>query len=437
VEINSFYIETYGCTSNKSDSYIISSLLKGANYRSAALESAQFIIINTCAVKQQTENKIKQRLKVLYEDFRYVQNKYFIIAGCLPHIAENYINIIKNIIPNFSAILDLDNIHQIVEIFEEIKKGRHNLIYTSENRIDKASYLINYGPNKITGIVPISQGCLGRCTYCCTKNARGTLKCYDPKHILRNVQHQLKQGIKQIYLTSQDCSIYQFENVELLHIVRQISELPYKFFLRIGMINPSFLIDNLDHLIEIFTFPLVYQFLHVPIQSGSDEVLKNMNRTYTISDILTPLKKLKDLNPFMTISTDIICGFPTETEEDFKKTMELIQHIKPEILNISKFTPRPGTAAKNMKQLHTKTIKERSFRLSDVFKKSLLEINKKWMGWKGEVLVLHEGAQENQAFGRNFAYKNIFIEDYLEGYGNFVEIEITKIDGFNLFGKLR
>ena len=161
-----------------------------------------------------------------------------------------------------------------------------------------------------------------------------------------------------------------------------------------------------------------------------------MQRKYVISDIIDNIDLLRQEFKNLTISTDIICGFPGETEFDFLRTINFIKWLKPEILNISKFTPRPGTKAKKMEQLNSRTIKDRSIRLSRVFRNSLIDINKNWIDWQGKVLVLHEGTEPNQAFGRNYAYKNIFIDNFKGGYGKFVNVKIEKINGFNLFGKI-
>ena len=436
MEKNTFYIETYGCVSNKSDSYIMSTILNKSGYSSSTIEDAEFIIINTCAVKQQTENKIKSRLSELYNNFRDEMNKHFIIAGCLPHIEAKYIDVVRNLIPNFSAIIDLDNINDLPLIFEEIKSGSSNLIYKSKVSIDKSEILIDHPKGKITGIVPISEGCLGSCTYCCVKNARGHLNCYNPHNIVENVRHQLKQGIKQVYLTSQDCSTYEYEKTKLVDLVTELADLNYEYFLRIGMINPRFIIDEFEQLLSIFKLKKIYQFLHLPIQSGSDAVLNLMNRDYSITDITQKLKILRNKFPMLSLSTDIICGFPGESEEDFIQTIDLIKWLKPEILNVSKFTPRPGTKAKNMEQVDSKVIKERSTALSEVFRQSLNNINSKWESWEGEILVIHEGLRVDQVFGRNYAYKNIFIENFNGSYGSFVKARISYVDGFNLYAKL-
>ncbi|MBD3214321.1 MAG: tRNA (N(6)-L-threonylcarbamoyladenosine(37)-C(2))-methylthiotransferase [Candidatus Lokiarchaeota archaeon] len=430
-----FYIETYGCAANKADSYIITDLLQKAGYRKVKFESARIIVINTCGVKEQTENKIRARLKELNNFTRDNPSRKIIIAGCLPHISSRYLQKIKKILPNFSAIIGLNSIFQIPSVVEKINKGQDNLVLVSDQRYDKAKYAVNYPKGKLTGIIPISEGCLGDCTYCCVKNARGKLNCYPPASIIKTIESQLAQGIRQIYLTSQDCSTYTYNGANLSEVMEMINGIEYEFFLRLGMINPQFLINNLNQIIEILEFEKIYQFLHIPIQSASDLILKRMKRHYTLSDIIGNIAILRETLPYLTISTDIICGFPGESEYDFYKTINFIKWLQPEILNISQFTPRPGTKAKKMNQLKSQIIKERSTRLSHIFRQSLKYINEKWLGWEGKILVLHNGSRENQAFGRNFAYKNIFIEDYSGNYGEFVNVEITKIAGFNLFAK--
>ena len=432
---NCFFIETYGCASNKADSNIMISLLQNSGYIKTDIEKAKFIIINTCAVKEQTENKIKTRFQHLYKYSIKNPNKKIVITGCLPHITSNYINLIKRIIPNFSAVIDMNSINKIVSVFNEINAGSENLIIKSEKKIDKSKFLIEFPEKKITGIIPISEGCLGSCTYCCVKNARGKLNCNNPEYIINNIKFQLENGIKQIYLTSQDCSIYNYKETSLAKLVKNINNIKHDFFLRIGMINPSFLIKNFDQLLEIFEFDKVYQFLHIPLQSGSNNILRKMNRNYSIPSIIKKIDILKKKFQNLTISTDIICGFPGETEYDFLRTINIIKWLRPEIINISKFTPRPGTKAKKMIQLDSKIIKNRSIRLSKIFRRSLEYINQKWNEWEGKVLLLHKGSEENQAFGRNFAYKNVFINDYNGDFGEFIKVKIYKVDGFNLFGK--
>jgi MiaB-like tRNA modifying enzyme len=433
---NSYYIETYGCAANQADSAIMEGILRDSGYEKTSFEQANYVIINTCAVKQATENKIRARLKELHEFSQAHPSKKIIIAGCLPLISPNYIDKIKKIIPTSSAIVDLNSIVKISDILSRIEKGENHLVLTSEEKIDKSHYLTKHRTEKLTGTIPISEGCIGACTYCCVKNARGDLNCYKPDSILETVKHYLQQGIKQLYLTSQDCSNYKYNSTQLADLLRKINHLPYDFFLRLGMVNPRFLHQHLDQIIEILSFDKVYQFIHLPIQSGSSKILQKMNRPYTITDVLGKIAILREKFPYLTISTDIICGFPGETEYDFYKTINFIKWLRPEILNISQFTPRPGTKAKKMDQLKSEVIKERSTRLSKVFRRSLDFINNKWMGWEGRILVLHPGDEDNQAFGRNFAYKNVFLNGYQGDFGKFVKVRITDVKGFNLYGDI-
>jgi threonylcarbamoyladenosine tRNA methylthiotransferase CDKAL1 len=194
-------------------------------------------------------------------------------------------------------------------------------------------------------------------------------------------------------------------------------------------------LDESNQLIDIFSLEKVYRVFHIPVQSGSNRVLQKMNRNYEIEKIRAKIQSLKEKFPSLSISTDIICGFPEESENDFKETLEFIEWLKPDILNISKFTVRPGTKAKSMKQVDSREIKERSIRLSKLFRTYLIDMNHKWKGWEGKILILHEGHDENQAFGRNFAYKNVFLDKYGGSYGSFVEGRIYDVDGFNLFAR--
>ncbi len=433
---NSYYIETYGCAANQADSAIMESLLNDSGYIKTSFQRAQYVIINTCAVKQATENKIRARLKELHHISISHPEKKIIITGCLPLIKDNYINKVKKIIPTFSAIVDLNGIVRISEVLERVKSGEEGLVAIADHKVDKTVYLLDHIPDSLTAIVPISEGCHGACTYCCVKNARGILKCYEPDRIKRTVSHYLDRGVKQIYLTSQDCSTYQFNSKNLSDLIKEIHELPHKYFLRLGMINPRFLIRNYSQIVEVLRLPKVYQFLHIPIQSGSNRILRRMNRPYLIPDIMGKIKRLRKEFPYLTLSTDIICGFPGETEYDFYKTINFIKWLRPEILNISQFTTRPGTKAKKMNQLKSEIIKARSTRLSKVFRTILNTINSKWWRWEGEVLVLHEGSSQNQAFARNFAYKNVFLSNFQGDFGSFVRVKVSDIQGFNLYARI-
>ena len=321
------YIETYGCAANQYDSDLIREKYSGEFVDNA--KEADLIIVNTCGVKSSTENKILARLERL-------KGKKVIIAGCLPKMIRAKL---KRMFPDF-------------ELMDSVKLEPKILNFVKE----------------VQPIV-VSRGCLGACTYCATKNARGNLHSYPIKNVVERVKDAVKKGAKKILLTSEDMSCYGKDiGVNLADLLKEIVKIPGDFEVRVGMMNPTFALEFLDDLVKVFKNEKIIKFLHIPVQSGNDVVLKRMNRAYAVEDFEKIVDYFRNEIPEIIISTDIICGFPGETEKQFEDSLNLIKKVEPEVLNISKFYPRPGTPAKNMKQLSTRTIKERSIRMSKLFK---------------------------------------------------------------------
>jgi tRNA A37 methylthiotransferase MiaB len=199
------------------------------------------------------------------------------------------------------------------------------------------------------------------------------------------------------------------------------------------MMNPNNVLPILDDLIEAFGSEKVFKFLHVPVQSGSDEVLGLMRRRYSVDDFQGLVRRFREAFPLLTLSTDVICGFPRETEEQFQDSLRLIEEVKPEVLNISRFWPRPGTVAEAMDgQLHGRETKDRSRRLSALWRRQSLEGSQRWKGWEGEILV-DEVGKEGSMVGRNFAYKAVVIREKAS-LGDFVRVKVTEAHGGYLSG---
>jgi threonylcarbamoyladenosine tRNA methylthiotransferase CDKAL1 len=204
----------------------------------------------------------------------------------------------------------------------------------------------------------------------------------------------------------------------------------------VGMMNPNHVLNMLDELIEAFKGDRIFKFIHIPVQAGNDEVLKRMNRRYSADDFRRIVKEFRKKIPKMTISTDIICGFPGETDEQFNDSVELIREIKPDVLNISRFWPRPGTAAEKMEgQLHGNITKERSTLLQKVHEEVSFEKNRKWIGWKGKVLIDEKGKPGTNTFiGRNYCYKPVVVKPGRKkiNLGDFIEVKIKNVTGHDL-----
>ncbi|MCD6477793.1 MAG: tRNA (N(6)-L-threonylcarbamoyladenosine(37)-C(2))-methylthiotransferase [Candidatus Aenigmarchaeota archaeon] len=425
----SIYIETYGCSANQSHSEVMMGLLKENGYNIfRSPEDAGVLVINTCIVKEPTEKRMIFRIKSLKEKY---PDKKMIIAGCMP--AGEY-SLVKKIAPEASLV----GPNNSLDIIEAVKNTLNN---THVEYLDDKGEKILCHPrirfNKFINIVEISKGCLGNCAYCIVKRAKGILKSYPIKAILMDIEMSLKEGCKEVWLTSQDCGCYGRDiGVTLVDLINEISKIPGEFRVRIGMANPNYVIKMLKDLINSYKSDKIYKFLHIPVQSGSNEVLKKMRRVYTAEEFKEIVTKFKKNTPNVTVWTDVIVGFPGETEKDFKETLKLIEETKPDFVNISKFGVRPGTEAEKMKKVDTETIKRRSREISNLVDRISLEKNKDWIGRTCKILITEPGRDKNQYMGRNESYKPILIETEKNLLGKFVTVRIIDAKKTHLVGKI-
>jgi len=414
----SVYIESYGCAANKADLEIMLAYILNSGYRvTTNVEEADFILINTCGVKKQTEDRILNRLRFLS---RF--NKRLIITGCLPKI--NFKAVIKAA-PNFSAVVDPYSVNKIVSALKSAEKGERNKIFFSEKPYVKAEEP-QIRLNPVIEIIPISEGCLGACSYCCVRFARGTLFSYPISSIVKKLKNAVSEGVKEIWLTSQDNGAYGFDiKTNLANLLKECCKVSGRFFIRVGMMNPAHVLKILSDLIEAYEDERIFKFVHLPVQSGDNEVLKMMNRKYTVEEFKEIVRRFRERMPNITIATDVICGFPGESREAFEKTMKLIEEVKPDIVNISKFFPRPNTSAARMKQINSKEVAFRSRMMTHLANRISLERNLSWVGWEGEILIDEKGPRDSWV-GRNFAYKPIVIKSDENLLGKIIEVRIIE-----------
>jgi len=413
------YIENYGCPSNKFDSEIIVAYLKKVGYELVDVPKfADLLIINTCAVKKPTEDRILSRLHFLKD-----LNKPIIISGCLPKI--NLQGIMKAV-PNFSAVIDPYSVDQITKIIKYVESGRRNLVFFSNVPKIKPQ-MPRCRMSKVIDIMQISEGCLGSCSFCCTRFARGVLFSYPLKLIINQISSAVRDGIKEIWVTSQDTGAYGMDNnSSLAELLADICRIEGFFRIRIGMMNPFHILDKIDELIDAYKDDKVFKFLHLPLQSANEKVLRRMNRFYNVKDFKRIINAFRKEIPKITLATDIICGFPNEDEMAFKDSLRVITEIKPDVVNVSKFFPRPRTAAAKMKQLPTQIVKMRSRRMSKLVKEISNKQNHKWLNWTGEILIDEKGGNSSW-IGRNFAYKPIVVHCEKDLWGQRMKICVEKV----------
>jgi len=412
------YAENYGCAANKADFEIMLAYILKSGYKiTDRPETADVILVNTCGVKRPTEDRILERLR----SFNSL-NKPLIVAGCLPKIN---LNSIMKAAPNVSALLDPYSVDKIVLAIRAAERGERGVMFFSDKPMVKLGHP-KIRLNKAIKIIPISEGCLGACSFCCVRFARGTLFSYPKELIIDALKGALSEGAKEIWLTSQDNGAYGLDiKTNLAELLKCCCAIDGKFFVRVGMMNPNHAIKILPDLIDAYKDKRIFKFLHLPVQSGDNEVLRTMNRKYTVEEFKFIIDTFRKEIPEITVATDVICGFPSESMEAFERTVKLIEDVKPDIVNISKFFPRPNTPAARMKQLDTREIAYRSRLMTELANKISLERNMRWLGWEGEIIVDERGPRDSW-IGRNFAYKPIVVKSTKDLLGTFINVKVVK-----------
>lgn len=421
--MSKIYIKTFGCALNQSDSEVMAGLLKKAGFEIAKnIDDARIVIINTCTVKQPSETKFFNYLEKINSS-----GKKIIIAGCIPQTDPEKL-------AGYSLI-GVNQIKNIVEIVEETLNDSVVSLLVKER--NQRLNLPKARKNKIIEIIPICEGCLGEpCAYCKVKSARGELFSYPIEEIKKQIETALKEGVKEIWLTAQDTGCYGKDiGLNLPALLNELLKIPGDYKIRLGMLNPNHVLEFLDELINVFKSDKIFKFMHIPFQAGSDEVLKRMRRKYTAKQFIEIVKKFRQEIPNITIATDVICGFPEETIEDFYKSIDIVSEIKPDVLNISRFWPRPKTEAEKMDgQLNGNETKRRSEIMAGIFNNIARMQNERWIDWEGEIIVDEKG-KNNSFAGRNFAYKPVVVSQNAR-IGDKLKVKIEKITTFDLRGRI-
>lgn len=414
-------IETYGCAFNQSDSEVLIGLLEqDACEIVSAAEQADAIIVNSCTVKDRSYLEFKKRLAELA---RLPNHPVIIVAGCIPRIPEH-----AREIEHLSRI-GPDSLGSITDVVRRAVAGEH--VVQVERAAQPRLRLPRRRRNPAVEILPISKGCVGRCTFCQTVIARGRLQSFPAEEILAHVAQAIREGVRIVWLTSQDCGAYGLdEGIRLPELMRRISTQAGEFRCRVGMSNPDLLKSILTEYVAALDSPAFFRFAHIPLQSGSDGVLSDMRRMYTVDDFCRICHALRERMPDISIATDVIVGYPTETDEDFEQTLAVLRETRPSTINRSRFSPRPGTAAARLNQLPSKVTGERSRRLARLVDELVAQDFARWQGWTGEAIV-EECSSSGSALARNHCYKPILLEGTYEP-GQRVHVRTDEAHGFHL-----
>jgi threonylcarbamoyladenosine tRNA methylthiotransferase CDKAL1 len=427
-------VEAYGCSASMADSEMMKGILMRGGYDLAAEPGMSDLnLIVTCGVKESTEHRMLSRIKALAK-----LEKPLVVAGCLPKSDRV---LLERYCPE-ACLLGPHSLDKTLDVVNNSIQNKR-LVALDDSVTDKVN-LPRVRFNHAVSIIQISSGCMSDCSFCQTKLAKGNLRSYRLGDILRQMECDVEEGCKEIWLTSTDNGCYGLDiNTNLADLLDACCKIPGEFKMRVGMMNPMYLPRFMDRLLAILSeSDKLFKFLHIPVQSGSEGILRKMKRGHTSMVFRKIVDAFRTAIPEITIATDLIAGFPTETDDDFQRTVDLIEATKPDVINSSKFSPRPGTAASKFTRVDTSIVKARTKKLHEVIKRVTYCRNLYWKGWEGEIII--DEVNDRFIQGRNYAYKPVVLDEILpeikiernQLVGKILTVKIKEVSNFCLKGSI-
>ncbi|MEF8781250.1 MAG: tRNA (N(6)-L-threonylcarbamoyladenosine(37)-C(2))-methylthiotransferase [Haloferacaceae archaeon] len=401
-----YHIETYGCTSNRGESRRIErSLRDGGHRRVDGPAEADVAILNTCTVLEKTERNMLRRAEELAEE-----TADLIVTGCMALAQGELFR---------EADVDARILH-----WDEVPSAIRN------GECPTATPDAEPVLDGVVGILPIARGCASNCSYCITKFATGRIDSPPVEENVRKARALVHAGAKEIRVTGQDTGVYGWDAGErkLPELLERICAIDGEFRVRVGMANPGGIHGIREELADVFARNRkLYNFIHLPVQSGSDEVLEAMRRQHRTGMFREIVETFDERLDYWTLSTDFIVGFPTETDADHERSMELLRQVRPEKINVTRFSKRPGTDAAEMKGLGGTVKKERSKAMSELKRRVVGEAYESMVGARRTVLAVRPGSGESVKC-RDAAYRQIVVKRADERGiepGDVLEVEVT------------
>ncbi|NFD20682.1 tRNA (N6-isopentenyl adenosine(37)-C2)-methylthiotransferase MiaB [Clostridium botulinum] len=436
--IGEFFIETWGCQMNEEDSEKLAGMLKKEGYiRTEEREDADVIIFNTCCVRENAELKVYGNLGILKGLKSKNPNLIIAVTGCMMQ-QKGMAETIKKKFPFVDIIIGTHNLHNFPNYLNEVKKKDTSVLKIQE----KENSIIENMPidrkNSMKAFVTIMYGCNNFCTYCIVPYVRGRERSRTPENIEAEIKKLISEGYKEITLLGQNVNSYGKDlepNVTFAELLKRVNNIEGLERVRFMTSHPK---DLTDDVIEaIAKCDKLCEQIHLPVQSGSSEILKKMNRHYDREKYLDVVSKIKKLIPNVALSTDIIVGFPGETEKDFEETLSLVKEVEYDSAFTFLYSIRKGTPAAKFEDQVPEDVKHKRFnRLVEVLNEISAKKNKAYEGKIEEVLV--EGTSkndENKLMGRTRTGKLVnFIGDK-DSIGELVNVKIIKANSFSLTGE--
>ena len=426
-----YYIETYGCQMNVYDSELVSSLLKKSGYsKTKDIESADVIFLNTCAIREKAEETVINRLDSLHFLKRKNPNLLLGVLGCM---AKNLKDVLLETKPYVDVILGPDSYRRIPELLDNRKISNHFV----DTKLSKFEVYDSLFPSRMEGInawISIMRGCDKFCTFCIVPFTRGRERSRTIDSVIDEVKNAVSQGFTEITLLGQNVNSYKTPKGGFSELLDSVSKVKGVNRIRNTSPHPQ---DMSDEVLEVMSKRSnICNYIHLPLQSGSDRVLSRMNRTYSSQEFVSLVDKIRDYMPDCAISTDIIVGFPGETEQDFKDTLSVVDKVRFNFSYMFKYSSRPGTKAAEYSDQVDEDIKQsRLERLIQKQKKITLELNKTYIGKEFQVIVEKESKKsKGQWSGRTEGNVWTVFDKMSFQPKDLVTLRIDDAQGVTLFG---
>ena len=417
------WIETLGCKVNTYESEVIKDIFLKNNYEMAfGPENADVIVVNTCTVTNQADSKSRKVIRSLK---RLNPEAIMVVCGCS---SQHHKDTLMEL--GIDILIGNQDKTKIIELVQNFKKNNQKIIQIKDmNNTDFEDMEITNYIDRTRAFIKIQDGCNNYCTYCIIPFMRGNPRNKDFDAAVNEITNLVNNGFKEIVLTGIHTGSYP----KLVELIKEVSKLDGLERIRISSIEATEIDD--DFLNELKNNPKICNHLHIPIQSGSNNVLKKMNRKYDLNEYINIINKIRNIRPDINITTDLIVGFPTETDEDFNETLETIEKIKFGKIHVFPFSKRDGTAAANMKNIVPDNIKkERTHKILEISNKHEKEYYQKFLNTTLNVLI--EEVFENSSIGHTSNYIKVVINEKLEHNKNYL-VKITKIENDTVYGTIK
>jgi len=430
----SFYIKTFGCQMNEYDSNKISDLMTTIKYmKTDKIDEADCFIFNTCHIREKATQKVYSDIGKIKKIYKNKRKPIFVLAGCVAQ-AESSVVFEKS--DYVDIVVGPQAYHKLPNLINEFNLKKQKSVDTELNVDEKFDVLKNIKNtnSKISSFVTIQEGCDKFCKFCVVPYTRGPEYSRDHLKILDEVKLLADQGTKEIILLGQNVSAYNDNEITLAKLIKKICKIESIERVRFTTSHPN---DFDEELILLFSEePKLMPQLHLPVQSGSDKILKLMNRNHTRLDYLKLIEKFKKSKPDIQFSSDFIIGFPGEDEEDHQDTINLIKEVNFTLSYSFIYSQRPGTPATNLDKLPQDLCQKRLEEIQGILFKQQVEFNHSMVSKENTVLFENQTTQGDQFFGRNQYMTPVFVKNDLISAGEIKKILIQDANRNNLFGKI-